>query len=131
MQQVQLLICGLIVNISNKFCFYFGCCGIMYCKSLIVCREACSHNLRARIKGVFFSFLGILLPFVLLINFLASSSARGTLDGLIGKEASEKLHNYTVSIGKSVPQALVVFEISFDLMTRCPLLCGVSLSLSR
>lgn len=86
----------------------------MYCKSLILCREACSHNLRARIKGVFFSFLGILLPFVLLTNFLASSSARGTLDGLIGKDVSEKLHNYTVSIGKklqSVLQVLVVFQI--------------------
>lgn len=60
-------------------------------------REACSHNLRARVKGIFFGFLGLLLPVVLLINFLASSSARGTLNGLVGKEVAEKLHMYTVS----------------------------------
>ena len=60
-------------------------------------REACSHNLRARLKGIFFGFLGVLLPFVLLVNFLASTSARGTLNGLVGKEIAEKLHIYTVS----------------------------------
>jgi len=47
---------------------------------------------------MFFGFLGVLLPFVLLVNFLASSSARGTLDGLVGKNVSEKLHMYTVSV---------------------------------
>lgn len=46
---------------------------------------------------MFFGFLGLLLPVVLLINFLASSSARGTLNGLVGKEVAEKLHMYTVS----------------------------------
>lgn len=46
---------------------------------------------------MFFGFLGLLLPVVLLINFLASSSARGTLIGLVGKEVADKLHTYTVS----------------------------------
>ena len=59
-------------------------------------REARSHNLRARIRGLFFGFVGILLPFVLLVNFLASSSAKGTLDNFVGKNVSEKLHVYTV-----------------------------------
>ena len=71
---------------------------------------------------MFFGFLGILLPFVLLINFLASSSARGTLEGLVGKEISEKLHIYTVSIYSKlqcVLQTLVVLKCHyFDLMTR-------------
>ena len=65
------------------FCFFFF-------------REARSHNLRARIRGLFFGFVGILLPFVLLVNFLASSSAKGTLDNFVGKNVSEKLHVYTV-----------------------------------
>lgn len=69
-------------------------------KKLTVNMEACSHNLRARVKGLFCGFLGILLPFVLLVNFLASSSARGTLDGLVGKEISEKLHIYTAPVEK-------------------------------
>ena len=60
-------------------------------------REARSHNLRARIRGLFFGFVGILLPFVLLVNFLASSSAKGTLDNFVGKNVSEKLHVYAVS----------------------------------
>ena len=61
-------------------------------------REASSHNLRARIKGFFCVFVGSLLPFVLLTNFLASSSAQGTLEGLVGKEVSRKLHIFAVSI---------------------------------
>ena len=65
------------------FCFFFS-------------REARSHNLRARVRGLFFGFLGILLPFVLLVNFLASSSAKGTLDNFVGENVSEKLHVYTV-----------------------------------
>ena len=71
-------------DVGFYFCFFF------------FFREACSHNLRARIRGLFFGFLGILLPFVLLVNFLASSSAKGTLDNFVGKNISEKLHVYTV-----------------------------------
>ena len=60
-------------------------------------REACSHNIWARLKGIFFGLLGVLLPFVLLVNFLASSNARETLYGLVAKERAEKLFIYTVS----------------------------------
>lgn len=62
--------------------------------------EARSHNLRARIRGLFFGFLGVLLPFVLLVNFLASSSAKETLDNFVGKNVSEKLHIYTAPVEK-------------------------------
>lgn len=69
--------------------------------TFILYSEACSHNLRARMKGMFFGFLGLLLPFVLLVNFLASSSVRGTLEGLVGKGVSEELHVFTVSINRT------------------------------
>ena len=73
---------------------------------IILHREACSHNLRARVKGMFFGFLGLLLPFVLLINFLASSSARGTLNGIVGNEVADKLHTYTVSTTPCLYEAI-------------------------
>ena len=81
---VERLTCQLLFSESVKLVFTF------------FSREARSHNLRARIRGLFFGFLGILLPFVLLVNFLASSSAKGTLDNFVGKNVSEKLHIYTV-----------------------------------
>lgn len=62
--------------------------------------EACSHNIRARLKGIFFGLLGVLLPFVLLVNFLASSSARETLYGLVAKERAEKLFLYAAPVEK-------------------------------
>ena len=61
-------------------------------------RDACSYNLRARLKGFFFTIIGLLLPLVLAVNFLASSSARGTLNDLVGKEIAQKIDIYTVSI---------------------------------
>ncbi|XP_074636435.1 uncharacterized protein LOC141894632 [Acropora palmata] len=67
---------------------------------LAVNGEASSHNLRARIKGFFCVFVGSLLPFVLLTNFLASSSAQGTLEGLVGKEVSRKLHIFAGPVEK-------------------------------
>lgn len=79
------------------------CSNYSLCLLLICYREACSYNLKARVKGFFFAFLGLLLPVVLLINFLASSSARGTLNGLVGKEVAEKLQMYTVSTTASKP----------------------------
>jgi len=60
---------------------------------------------------MFFGFLGLLLPVVLLINFLASSSARGTLNGLVGKEVAEKLHLYTVSTTAPNPSVIYLFFI--------------------
>ena len=64
---------------------------------LIISSAACSYNLRARAKGAFFGFLGMLLPFVLFLNFLASSGARGTLEKMVGKEVAQNIHVYTVS----------------------------------
>ena len=81
---VERLTCQVLFSESVKLVFTF------------FSREARSHNLRARIRGLFFGFFGILLPFVLLVNFLASSSAKGTLDNFVGKNVSEKLHIYTV-----------------------------------
>ncbi|XP_068678171.1 uncharacterized protein [Montipora foliosa] len=69
-------------------------------KKLTVNVEACSHNLRARIKGLFCGFLGILLPFVLFIDFLASHSVKGTLDGIVQKEVLQKLLIYTGPVEK-------------------------------
>ena len=85
------------------------------CLLLICYREACSYNLKARVKGFFFAFLGLLLPVVLLINFLASSNARGTLNGLVGKEVAEKLHMYTVSTTASKPSVCFVLVWRFQL----------------
>ena len=65
-------------------------------------------------KGMFFGFLGLLLPVVLLINFLASSSARGTLNGLVGKEVAEKLHMYTVSSTASNPSVCCIVILRFQ-----------------
>lgn len=62
--------------------------------------EACSYNIRARLKGIFFGLLGVLLPFVLLVNFLASSNARETLYGLVAKERAEKLFIYAAPVEK-------------------------------
>lgn len=91
-------------------CFNYSLCSLLICY-----REACSYNLKARVKGFFFAFLGLLLPVVLLINFLASSSARGTLNGLVGKEVAEKLHMYTVSTTASKPSVCFVLLWRFQL----------------
>ena len=83
----------------------------------IACRESCSYNLKARVKGAFFGLLGLLLPFVLFVNFLASSSARGTLDGLVGKEKAEKLHIYTVRLHSQCSSSHYKLLVSF--YSRC------------
>ena len=83
---------AIMVERLVKFCFLKAWRWFL----LFFSREARSHNLHARIRGLFFGFLGILLPFVLLVNFLASTSAKGTLDNFVGKNVSEKLHVYTV-----------------------------------
>ncbi|EDO36122.1 predicted protein [Nematostella vectensis] len=62
--------------------------------------EARSYNLKARLRGAFFGILGMLLPFVLFANFLASSSARGTLENLVGGPIAEKLSTYTAPVEK-------------------------------
>ena len=78
--------------------FYFCVYEAKYSFHFTVVRDACSYNLKARVKGFFFSFIGMLLPFVLAINFLASSSTRGTLVDLVGKDIATKIDIYTVSI---------------------------------
>ncbi|XP_031571903.1 uncharacterized protein LOC116306015 [Actinia tenebrosa] len=59
--------------------------------------EARSYNLKARFKGFVFAFLGMLLPFVLLVHFVASSS-RGTLENLLGSDFAGKLQTYTAPV---------------------------------
>lgn len=102
---------NLVYNTSSLLVLSFNvliAAHFVYCLLFVFYREACSHNLKARVKGFFFGFLGLLLPVVLLINFLASSSARGTLNGLVGKEVAEKLHMYTVSTTASNPSVCCV-----------------------
>ena len=71
-------------------------------------REANSYNLRARAKWFFFSLLGLLLPFLLLINYLAASVSRDFQRNLLGKNGEETLRIYLVS--KSVTYPIKIGE---------------------
>ncbi|XP_022107367.1 EH domain-containing protein 1-like isoform X2 [Acanthaster planci] len=70
-------------------------------------RAANSYNLRARGKGFIFFLLGLLLPAVLLVNFLASNVSNDVLVSTLGKNGAETLKLYLRPIGsmwESIPR---------------------------
>ena len=64
-----------------------------------------SHNFKARAKGMFFGFLGFLLPLILLVNFLASNASRDILVSMLGRDGTHTLYHYLV--GESNPNLLI------------------------
>ena len=62
-------------------------------------RAANSYNLRARGKGILFFLLGLLLPAILLVNFLASTVSNDVLVTTLGQEGTDTLKLYLVSGG--------------------------------
>jgi len=67
-----------------------------------VCFYAClysahrSSNFNARIKGLIFYGLGVLLPLVLFVDLLARSMSPDVLDSLLGSSGTEALLMYLV-----------------------------------
>jgi hypothetical protein len=74
--------------------------------------EACSYNFRARLKSMFFWFLGMILPLLLLINFLASNASKDLLHQLLTKAGTETLYLYLSpvrSLWRTVPEDYHVY----------------------
>jgi len=63
-----------------------------------VCSAARSNNFYARIKGLTFYLLGMLLPLLLIVNLVARSMSRDVLDSFLGSSGTEALLLYLVSV---------------------------------
>ncbi|XP_038056063.1 EH domain-containing protein 1-like [Patiria miniata] len=85
-------------------------------------RVSNSYNLRARGKGFIFFLLGLLLPAVLLVNFLASNVSKDILVSTLGEGGAETLNLYLRPVGsmwESIPRdyhlyaliGLIVFSL--------------------
>ena len=66
----------------------------LYCNT---CSMNSSYNFTARSKGVIFTILGILLPILLLVNFLASAASAQFLESMLGNSTAAALKLYMVS----------------------------------
>lgn len=55
-----------------------------------------SYNFRARLKGFLFSAFGLLLPVLLLVDFIASSASKDFLNATLGAAGTDALHTYLV-----------------------------------
>ena len=64
--------------------------------STIIYSQDNSHNFSARSKGCLFSVCGILLPLLLLVNFLASSASQPILEALLSESSVETFKLYVV-----------------------------------
>lgn len=67
---------------------------------------AASRNLRARCKSSLFCSLGLLLPVILAINFLATSASRDIVQSMLGRPGAESLYLYLgplQSLWKAIP----------------------------
>ena len=64
--------------------------------STIIYSQDNSHNFSARSKGCLFSVCGILLQFLLLVNFLASSASQPILEALLSESSVETFKLYVV-----------------------------------
>ncbi|XP_052247056.1 uncharacterized protein LOC127855478 [Dreissena polymorpha] len=62
-------------------------------KNIETDRKVCSDNLRARVRGATYGFLGMLLPFLLLAMFLISTKNK-ILVSVLGKDVMEALTTY-------------------------------------
>ena len=59
-------------------------------------RKTASRNMKVKLKSWMFTLLGLVLPILALVNFLAGSSSRDMLDSLLGKSSTASLHLYLV-----------------------------------
>jgi len=57
-----------------------------------------SFNMRARLKGMFFTFMALTLPLILFVNFLASSASKDLLHSVLGKPGTETLYLYLAPV---------------------------------
>ncbi|CAH1800402.1 unnamed protein product [Owenia fusiformis] len=70
--------------------------------------EACSYNFRARSKGFCYLCLGLVLPIILAINFLASNASKEMLTNTLGAAGREQLYVYMSPVRKMwsmIPEA--------------------------
>lgn len=61
-------------------------------------RQANSYNFRAKSKSILLYGLGLLLPLLLLVNFLASSVSDEVIAGLLGESAALTLKSYLAPV---------------------------------
>ena len=73
-----------------------------------------SFNLRARLKGTFFTFLALTLPLILVVNFLASSASKDLLHQVLGKPGTETLYLYLVSMPKGEYECLPLIAVQYS-----------------
>ncbi|XP_071946294.1 uncharacterized protein [Antedon mediterranea] len=64
-------------------------------------RQANSYNLRARGKAFIFNVLGLCLPLLLFINFLASSVSKEVIDSFLGDHATDVIKLYLGPVERS------------------------------
>ncbi|XP_033123190.1 uncharacterized protein LOC117121903 [Anneissia japonica] len=60
-----------------------------------------SYNLRARGKAFVFNLLGLCLPLILFINFLASSVSKDVIDSFLGENATDVIKLYLGPVERS------------------------------
>ncbi|XP_014669921.1 PREDICTED: uncharacterized protein LOC106810952 [Priapulus caudatus] len=86
-------------------------------------------NLRTRSKGCLYTFLGLLIPMLILINFLVSTVPRATLYSTFGKDYTEILMVYlgpTLQLWDAIPQdynlqvigGLLIFSLVLVLLAK-------------
>ena len=63
---------------------------------LVCCSEVSSANLRARCRGLCLSCVGLLLPLVFILNFLATSASQELLLSVMGRDVTQALQLYLV-----------------------------------
>ncbi|XP_072164536.1 uncharacterized protein [Diadema setosum] len=92
-------------------------------------RQANSYNLRAKGKSIFFYALGLLIPLLLTINFLASTLSDEFTGRMLGKEGTVMLKSYLAPIGgiwQTIPQ-----EYHFHAMVFFAVICILLLVLAQ
>ncbi|GAB6030000.1 hypothetical protein CHUAL_005692 [Chamberlinius hualienensis] len=94
-------------------------------KKLLEDSQAKAYNIRASGKGILFALLGMLLPVLVFLNFLASSLSTEFLQSTLGKSGTESLFIYLApirSLWAAVPSEhhlialLVLMLLSFVLL---------------
>lgn len=87
--------------------------------------QAKAYNLRASGKGILFSVLGLTIPIMLMVNFLASNASKDLLLSLLGKSGLDLLHLYLSPLRQFwdlVPEAhhlttlMILVGVSFVLL---------------
>ena len=68
---------------------------------VVFCRQDRSYNLRARAKGMLFGLLGVFLPIILLVHFLASESSNQFLANVVDDSIVDVVRVYLVSLERA------------------------------